>query len=207
MEKKKSHLVAYGIVSVVLAIVIIIAIALYRADIPYKLTPQEALEQLKNNDNFIDPIAGINKDAPKTIFIDVRSPHDYSFNHFKDAINIPAEKILQDDYLENIRDIEAEGNTIVLYGNVPHQAAGPWMLLKQIGVNNIKMYAGTFEQLMSNEKVVVNTFNEVPVIDTAALKKNTVASPEKSATSKAPAPKKEVVPLKVQPAPERGGGC
>lgn len=206
MEKKKSHLLGYAIASVALAIIILTAIAINHTDLPYKLTPQQALDQLKIKDNFIDPMATLNKEAPKTVFIDVRNPHDYTFNHLKDAINIPAEKILQEDFLENIREIEENGNTIIMYGAVPQQVAGPWMLLKQVGINNLKMYAGTFEQLMSNEPVTMNIYNEIPVIDTTALSKK-VEPVSKVTAPKAPAPKKEVVPLRVEPAPESGGGC
>lgn len=206
MEKKKTQLLSYGIASLVVAVIIITAIAINHSDLPYKLTPQEALDQLKNKDNFIDPMVTFDKAAPKTVFIDVRNPHDYAFNHLENAINIPAERILQEDYLENIREIEENDNTIILYGSVPQQVAGPWMLLKQVGISNLKMYAGTFDQLMSNEPVAASIYNEIPVIDTTALSKK-VEPALKVSAPKAPAPKKEVVPLRVEPAPESGGGC
>ncbi|HLO89908.1 MAG TPA: rhodanese-like domain-containing protein [Lentimicrobium sp.] len=204
MEKKKSQLVIYGIASLIVAIVIITSIVIYKADIPYKLTAEQALAELNKSDNFLDPSKDIDKEAAKTVFIDVRNPLDYNFSHLKNAINIPSEKVLQEEYLDNIRELEEKGNTIIMYGSVPQEVAGPWLLLKQVGINNLKMYSGTFAQLISKEPIVPTVYNETPLIDTTLLKK-TVKEPIKNPD--AALPKKEVVPLKVAPAPEGGGGC
>lgn len=205
MEKIKCSMLGYGIAAGVVAIVIIIAIALNKTDLPYKLTAQQALEELKNKDNSIDPSSNTLKVDAKTVFIDVRNSLDYEFKHFDQAVNVPAEKILTGDYLESIREMEENGSTIVLYGAVPQQVAGPWLLLKQVGITKVKMYNGSFEQLISETPLPVAVYNEVPVIDTALLTKT--EEPVKSSAPVSKAPKKEVVPVKVQPKAESGGGC
>jgi rhodanese-related sulfurtransferase len=204
MEKIKSNMLGYGIAAALVAIIIIAAIALNRTDLPYKLTAQQALDELKNKDNTIDPASNSLKADAQLVFIDVRNPLDYEFRHFGQAVNIPVEKILTDEYLESIREMEENDKTIVLYGTVPQQVAGAWLLLRQVGITGVKMFNGTFEQLMTESPVAANVYNEVPVIDTALL--NKAKEPVKVAP-KPSAPKKQVVPAKVQPEPESGGGC
>lgn len=204
MEKIKSNMLGYGIAAGIVAIVIIVAIVLNTTDLPYKLTAEQALEELNKKENIITPSDNFKADA-NVVFIDVRNSLDYEFKHFGEAVNIPAEKILTEDYLESIREMEENNKNIVLYGEVPQQVAGAWLLLRQIGITGIKMYNGTFEQLISEVPVAPSIYNELPLIDTSLLTR--VKEPVKEPAPKAAAPKKEVVPVKVQPQPESGGGC
>lgn len=204
MENFKSNKMLWGLVALILIAVIIVGIAIHHTTLPYKLTTQQTLEELTNKDNFVDPTAlTLIKQGEKTVFIDLRNPLDYNFKHYNEAINIPAEKILHNDYVEQLEEIVENGNTIILYADIPQRAAGPWMLLKQIGIETVKMYSGTFEQLMADQTLPNSLYNELPIIDTSALTKK--KEPEKAPAPKAATPKKAIIPIKSEP--EAGGGC
>lgn len=211
MEKSTLNKLIWGIPAAILTIAIITTIALYTPDIPYELSAEQTLNELSNKDNYVDRGAVDQlKNTGKVVFIDVRNQKEYNFRHFSEAINIPAEKILTEDYLNSIRQMEEDGNTIVIYGSVPNQAAGPWMLIKQTGVNSAKMFNGTFEQLMGDHSAPITINNEVPLIDTTALNKKKEFAKIDEASVKEPkpvAPKKAVMPVRVEPDIETGGGC
>lgn len=205
MDKKYRNLLIWTVAALVVVAIIIAAIAMHHSDIPYKLSAEQTLAEMTNADN-MPGTAEINalKGNQKVAFIDVRNPLDYNLNHFEGAINIPAEKILNEESVESIRDLEAQNNTIILYGATPGQVAGPWMLLRQIGVTNIKMFNGSYEQLISANQATVTIYNETPLIDTTQLKKE-VVKPE-APKNAAPKPK-TVIPQRAEPAVESGGGC
>lgn len=204
MEKNKLKKVLWGLAALIMIAIVVTGIAIYQAKLPYKLTVEQTLTELNNKDNVVDAASlQLIKQAEKTIFIDLRNPIEYNFSHYQEAINIPAEKILIEENMEVIQEIQDNGNTIVLYADVPQKAAGTWMLLKQIGIDKVKMFSGTYDQLMSEQLLPVNLFNEIPVIDTAALQKKN--EPANTNTPKIAVPKKAVSPMRAEP--QTGGGC
>lgn len=205
MDKKNQNLLIWAVIAIVVVLTGVTAIVMHHSDIPYKLTAEQTLSEITKTDNMpgIAEIGAL-KSNQKVAFIDVRNPLDYNLNHIEGAINIPAEKILNDDFVESINELETEGNIIILYGTTPGQAAGPWMLLKQIGITNVRMFNGSYDQLSAAKESSVAIYNEVPVIDTALLKKDVIKqeSPVKAASKPKP-----VIPQRVEPAAESGGGC
>ncbi|HLN52797.1 MAG TPA: rhodanese-like domain-containing protein [Lentimicrobium sp.] len=205
MNKVTSTNLKWVIPTIIIVAVLVLAIALNHNDLPYELSGDEILKEARNPENMVDK-STLGQYAPgKTVFIDLRQPLDYNLSHAENAINIPAEKILTEDYLNSIKDIENEGNTIVLYCNTPQKASGAWMLLKQVGIENIRYFNGTFEQLMAKEAIADSKLNETPVIDTTKLNKKGTGQP--SALTKSDIKPKTVVPQRMQPAAESGGGC
>ncbi len=198
-------MVLWGLAALILIIVVVTGIAIYQTKLPYKLTLQQTLAELNNKDNVVDAtsLQRIIK-AEKPIFIDLRNALEYNFSHYNEAINIPAEKILNEEFMETIQEMQENDNTIILYADVPQKTAGSWMLLKQIGIDKVKMFSGTFDQLMSEQSLPVNLYNEIPVIDTSALQK--IKEPGSAIIApKATSPKKAIIPVRAEP--ETGGGC
>jgi len=167
MEKIKSNILGYGVAAFVVVMIVIIAIIINRSEIPYTLSADQALQEMANKANYIEPSSLPElKDA---IFIDVRNPQEYDLSHHDGAINIPAEKMFLEENVDAVRELNSQGKPIVLYGAVPRQTAGLWLLLKQTGIDNVKMFNGTFDQLTSGKTEALGIYNEVPVIDTTAL--------------------------------------
>ncbi len=206
MNKDTSTNLKWVIPAIIIVSVLVLAIALKHDELPYKLSSQEMLSEALNAENMVDKESLQKYVSGKFIFIDLRQPLEYNLSHPQDAINIPAEKILNEEFLHSIKDIEKEGNTIILYSSTPQKASGAWMLLKQTGVNNVRFFNGTFEQLISKEPVANSVYNEIPVIDTAILNKNIVTD-KLSAPQQTNTQQKTVIPQRVKPAAESGGGC
>ena len=206
MKKDTSNNLKWVIPAIIIVCIMVIAIALNHDELPYKLSSEEMLKEVNNPENALDNSTLIKYTQGKSVFIDLRQPLEYNLNHAGSAINIPAEKILNEDYLNTIKDLRSEGNAIVLYSNTPQKASGAWILLKQIGIDNIRYFNGTYDQLVAKEQIANSLLNEVPVIDTSLLKKNNTVKSIAASKAVSNQPKK-VIPQKAAPSVSSGGGC
>lgn len=167
----------------------------------YALTPDKMLAEITSTENYLDAASLVNLD--KLVFVDLRNPLDFEFSHHEMAVNIPAEKVMASENQKVLKDIEKEGKTIVLYGETPRQAAGYWTQLKQLGIENIKVFNGTFEQLMNGKNEPLVLQNEVLQIDTTLIKKSgNVAGPVNAKPASTP----KITPRKAAK-PAASGGC
>ena len=103
---------------------------------PYKLTPGQMLEEIKEGTQFFSPdqVADmiIQKD-PSLQLIDVRSKDNYEKYHLPGSINIPLADILSPDN-EDILNQDVKMN--ILYSNGSTKSNEAWMLLRQLGYEN-----------------------------------------------------------------------
>lgn len=212
-ELNKTNRLTIVVVAIVLVFVTGI-LTLRKPDLKYSLNPLQSLELLKDNANYISSDKAqtiLAANDGQTIFIDVRNSIAFDKGHVKDAVNIPVRELFTKLNMEFINELEQSGQTALIYGETPRQANGPWMMLRQLGFNNIVVFDGTYHQL--NPSAIDSIpgklclLNEVPVIDTAALKKLSAASLSAGAKTAEPAKpiKKTAQPVKVEPS--TGGGC
>lgn len=198
----KSDKALWVVVAVVIAGFLYIGITSKKSNLTYTLSVQEILEEINADTNIVDfqTFKSFAEDG-NTVFVDVRAPWDYNLKHYSSAVNMPSQEIINAAYLETMKQYQSQGKTIVLYGAVPQHAAGPWMLLKQAGITNIKRFNGTFDQLMAETIVPATIYNEYPMIDTTVLSKRKSLTPVEK-----PKPvKKPVIIERVEPS--GGGGC
>ncbi|MFO8129343.1 MAG: rhodanese-like domain-containing protein [Bacteroidales bacterium] len=116
-------------------------------EMDYALSPQQTLETALSSESEVFPeeLAGmLENDKIKCQPVDVRNPYDYLEGHIGPAINIPANTLLQKDNLRLLKKFDRDSVLMVLYGNDQSQADYPWLILKQVGINNIKVLTGGF---------------------------------------------------------------
>lgn len=132
------------VISVVLILLgFIIAAVPENTTKPYRLTPEQLLNEIKSGTQFIQPdqVADmlINKD-PYLRLIDVRSADAYEKFHLPGAMNIPLDDVLSDQWMD-ILDQDIYMN--VLYSNGTTHSNEAWMLVRQLGyANNYVMEGG-----------------------------------------------------------------
>jgi rhodanese-related sulfurtransferase len=106
------------------------------------------LTQYANKSNFELTAQDIYKEAIKTNYvlndteisklknrslIDIREPEQYIISHDPKAINIPLSSILNEEY----QGIWRRNQPKILQSNDPVKAHGAWMLLTQLGVEQL----------------------------------------------------------------------
>ena len=103
---------------------------------PYKLTPEQLLEQVNSGMQYFSPDEVANmlimKD-PSFLLIDVRGQNEYEKFHLPGAINIPASDILSEDWVDYL-DQDVRHN--IFYANSSVKANEAWMITIQLGYEN-----------------------------------------------------------------------
>lgn len=103
---------------------------------PYKLNPDQLLEQVNSGIQYFlpDQIADmiINKD-PSFLLIDVRAQNEYEKFHLPGAINIPLSDILSKEWTDYLNQDTRQN---IFYSNSSVKANEAWMIAVQLGYKN-----------------------------------------------------------------------
>ncbi|WP_339917946.1 rhodanese-like domain-containing protein [Yeosuana marina] len=121
----------------------------------YAINTKDTLKKLTTNNDYIVSLNDINN--PDVALIDVRSAYEYDKGHLKNAINISTPEILNDENQSIFNELKSTNKTVVLYGSSPEEANIPYLLLYQLGYDNIKLLAVTNKY--SQNKLITNESN------------------------------------------------
>ena len=128
-------------------IIIIGLLTITRPKHTYQLNSAEALnEALSFMDEYFPeeiPML-VEYQDPAYQLIDIRSPDEFLIGHIETAINIPAYNLLDHQNLTFFNELAIDSVTIIFYGKNQLEANTPWLLLKQLGYNNIKVLLGGY---------------------------------------------------------------
>jgi rhodanese-related sulfurtransferase len=131
---------------------------------PYKLNPEDLLEQVNSGMQYFSPdeIADmiVSKD-PSFLLIDVRAADEYEKFHLPGAVNIPLSDLLADEWKDYLnQDIRLN----VFYSNGTVNANQAWMITMQLGYKNNYVLQGGLnywvETIMNPEKPAITSPNE-----------------------------------------------
>ncbi len=143
-------------------------------------------------------------DSSKYAIIDIRSNYEYAKGHMKDAVNISSHDIFNDSSIKFLDNLKTNGQTIILYGKDPDNANTGWMLLYQLGYDNVKILCIETDYVDKTFQIK-NAPLEKPNVNYAQVMAS--AKSEKSENVIIEKPKKRVItaPKKKKRLPE--GGC
>ena len=112
-------------------------------------------------------------DSSQYTIIDIRSNYEYAKGHLKDAVNISTHDLLYENSIEFLDGVSNKDQLAILYGEHPDLANSAWMLLYQLGYENIKILSIETD-FMDNQFHVKNIAIEKPSSNYAlAMKKAT----------------------------------
>ena len=208
-----------SIAAVLTILVVIIALLSYkRPKHLYTTQPADVLAQVSSPD-YLMALKDI--DLSNQTLIDIRSQFDFDKGHLENALNMYAPEILNDDNSDILEDLKEDGKTLLLYGNNPNEAIAPYMVLYQLGYDNIKILSienSYFQnKLITKDATIENSVADVNAFIQESIKKKEEAMKKaKAAAAKpryvAPKPKAETSPKKVVPKKKKKkmpveGGC
>ncbi len=139
------------------------------------------------------------------ILIDVRSNFEYAKGHIKDAINIPAQQTFSGNSIALLRSLKNGDKTIIVYGENPDEADSSWMLLYQLGYENVKILS-VETNYIDSEFQVKNYDLEKPSVNYAQVMAKAQNFSGNMNETKKPAPKK-VIPVQKKKKRVAEGGC
>ncbi|PID93792.1 MAG: hypothetical protein CSA95_06275 [Bacteroidetes bacterium] len=83
----------------------------------------------------------VTREVPEVLFVDLRHPDKFDINHFKDAINIPLDRILEKEALAQINDAD---KPVVLVAENEQKAVQAWITLNYAGIEKTSILAGGY---------------------------------------------------------------
>ncbi len=176
IEMKKSNK-TFGILIGILLVLFVIALFYVTSDtrsiVPFVKDNNKVLNEVLNSDNRISPIkvAKIIVDRDSSfVFVDIRSQYDFSKGHLPDAINIFKADILEKENLKFFKSLKTDNKKAVLYGNDVIEANTPFMILQQIGIENIALMEGGYPFFKNKDIKTLSEMGELDLgIEVAAL--------------------------------------
>lgn len=192
--------------SVVFVVIIMVGfITLRKPDFNYELSPGQAALLLQNPGLEILP-AEVSAKAASFKIVDLRTPNEFLKGHITGSVNIPEPALFDQQSIGLLDAWENQASTIVLVGRDQSQAAGSWMLLRQMGYDNLKVMTGgwlLYSALLQNPELNIARIGQ-PMHDFAKIMEKanleSITQPE--------AEKKEVVvPTRKVTKAAAEGGC
>ncbi len=130
-----------------IAVIVVGLITLTGPRLKYQLNPQEAINILFETEHGVDASQISNMlsaSNSQTILIDIRNNYDYARGHIASADNISAVELLTKDNISWLNELKANSTPVVIYGDTPLQTNGPWMVLQQLGFENVTYLKGGY---------------------------------------------------------------
>ncbi|NOX87096.1 MAG: rhodanese-like domain-containing protein [Chlorobi bacterium] len=202
------------LVAVIIFVLIIIIgfLTLKKPRFTYKLSPEQTLQLLHDEEALFHPyklVEVLNKKNNNVVLIDIRDRFTYGQGHIPGAENISAYDLTDMKNIEHLKELQDANMTVVLYGNDQLQANGPWMWFRQVGFDNVKILLGGYGYYATHKNSLALTINDTsylkgtPKYDYAKVASNVSAAGNSQKTSS----KKPVVIRRKKKAAVAAGGC
>lgn len=195
-----------SIASTLFILVVLIGVLTFeRPKNMYTLNTKNTLDNLMSKDYLIS-LNEINN--PNLEIIDVRSQYDYDKGHLDNAFNISSSEILREENQSILSEFKDSNKTIVLYGQNPQEANIPFLILYQLGFDNMKVLSAEFDylqnKLVSNTSIIEKPKADIKLFINESIKKSE-ATPTPKIKAVQPVKKTIILQKKKKKAPE--GGC
>jgi rhodanese-related sulfurtransferase len=114
---------------------------------------QELLSSISDAENVVtlqDAETAIQQKKTDFVLVDLRSPIEFERGHLEGAVSIPAQHLLESKSLDVFDNKKA---VIVLYGRHQEQAHGPWLLLRQLGYDHVKLLQAGYDGVVAADSL------------------------------------------------------
>jgi rhodanese-related sulfurtransferase len=154
----------------------------------------------------------LNKDK-SIVLVDVRSQFDFAKGHLPDAKNIYKVNLINDANMDFFTSLKEGNKRAILYANSASEANVPFMILKQMGIENISYLAVGYDDLKAGNwnEIAANPtkfIDEIAVVDFAKFisDANKSSNKVKKAVAKPTIAKPKVIvkPVKTEAAKDEG---
>ncbi|HAH23369.1 MAG TPA: hypothetical protein DCL77_06385 [Prolixibacteraceae bacterium] len=180
------------------AVIIVLLAFIFSPKPPeYKISASQSLKLINDPSLQVDV-----KDIAGKQIIDIRSAELFAQGHSENAINVPVRNLLDEESTALFDKLLKEGTQAVICGSDELQATAPFLLLQEVGYQNLKILKGGFTFTNEFKESPLST-TEASVLDISALKANPVLD---ASGTKADQKKPESI-LPVRKAGSSGGGC
>ncbi|MFZ2282870.1 MAG: rhodanese-like domain-containing protein [Lutibacter sp.] len=170
----------------------------------YAINTKDTLEKI-TSENYYITLEELKN--PDYVLIDIRNQYDFEKGHLENAINIYAAEILSDENIKVFDELKESKKTAVLYGNNPQEVNAPFLILYQLGYNNLKLLA-IENSYLQNKLVSKNVVIEKSEADVAAFINESIKNANTAESVKVVvAPPKKIITVEKKKKAAAEGGC
>ena len=193
-----------SISAVLFLLVVVIAVLTFKKlEYIFEKSAEETLEKIVEKDYIISQNDLENMDASNYEIIDIRSNYEYAKGHMDNAINISSHDIFEKESNSFLKELSKTEKIAILYGDHPDSANSAWMLLYQLGYENVKVLS-VETSFVNNQFQIKNVDIEKPAVNYAKVLDSLMD--DKPTVVEVKKPKKVITaPKKKKRVPE--GGC
>ena len=159
----------------------------------YPSSTKNTLEKIADHNYFIN-INDINN--KNILLIDTRGAFEFEKGSIENAINIHTPDFLNDENLELFKEAKEADKTIVLFGKNPVEVNLPFLLLYQLGFDNLKLLKVELDYYQ-NKLIVKNNDVEISKADVPAFINESVKKQAEALKKARIVVKPKIVPKKV----------
>jgi len=138
---KRPYLISLGVIVIILAGGLILASLTTNKKYKFKRSAESLHAELIDARYLMDPqtamklISGADENY---VFVDLRNPREYDNFHIEGAVNVPMQRVLDDDYVSSLENDRIK----VLYSEQSVDAEQVRLLLTQYGYENLMVLQG-----------------------------------------------------------------
>lgn len=170
----------------------------------YAINTKDTLEKI-TSENYYITLEELKN--PDYVLIDIRNQYDFEKGHLENAINIYVAEILSDENIKVFDELKESKKTAVLYGNNPQEVNAPFLILYQLGYNNLKLLA-IENSYLQNKLVSKNVVIEKSEADVAAFINESIKNANTAESVKVVvAPPKKIITVEKKKKAAAEGGC
>ncbi len=156
----KKTLVALALFAV---IIVIGLVTLSKPRLSYVLTPQQTIDLVTYDEGFVFPYELediLNKTIDTVIVVDIRNTFQFGRGHIPGAENISAVELLSKENIKRLKQLQDANQAILIYANNLTEANGPYMVLRQIGFNNVKVLMGGYDYYKEWHDMLADSYGD-----------------------------------------------
>lgn len=164
------------VITMVIFVVVIVAglLTVTNPRLKYSIEPPQAITIATDfsggvNAKEIDNL--LSASTSPTILIDIRNHYEFARGHIASAINISAVELLNKKNIKWLNELKDDQATVIIYGESHLQANGPWMVLQQLGFDNVTFLKGGYNNYLSFKNAKSNN-NEFATYEADKAKYN-----------------------------------
>jgi rhodanese-related sulfurtransferase len=201
------------IVAMAIFVVVIVAglLTITNPRLKYSIEPPEAIVAATSFSSGIDAAKIQNMLSSSTttaILIDIRNHYKFARGHIASAQNISAVELLDKEHIKWLTELKDDKAVVVIYGEDHLQANAPWMVLQQLGFDNITFLNGGYNNYLEYEAAKAGNKNfSAFVPDKAVYNYAEVAKENPSGTVNESPKKKHTVVRRKKKGTATAGGC
>ena len=147
MKSNRFFNIFVAVLFVIFIAVIIFIVTRPKENYSFVLSPEETLQQIKTEKDIISPVQLAQKlisGDSDIVLIDIRNQYEYIKGHLSVAKNICKAEIFEKENYRFFKKMQDQNKTVIFYGNDVVEADIPYLILKQTGIDNIKIVNGSY---------------------------------------------------------------